>query len=137
MNKTTELFSTIGVHGPEAFAVVGVPHTEVYIQYRHADGALPAAWMVRRAGIEATDDRERFQLFELPSDGRPYPQRREQALNSAKTWASVRYGVDQWARTPYGTYMEAAFVKERIDKLKVEAETAKERTQGGQDVVTS
>ncbi len=46
----------------------------------------------------------------------------------AKAWATERYGVKEWARTPFGSWMDAEFVKKRMAAL-AELDTSS-RTQG-------
>lgn len=40
------------------------------------------------------------------------------ALAAAKVWAMSNYQVYSWAKTPYGSWMDAVFVKTRLAELK-------------------
>lgn len=114
MNKLTRLFETVDVTGPPSFAVVGVPHSEVYIEFVKAEDRDDnrAVWSVSRLGSEMPPT-----IFRFPSGTAP----KKQARDSAMKWAGERFGISEWARTPFGTWMEASFVKQRIEKLIVAA----------------
>ena len=38
-------------------------------------------------------------------------------LSEAMAWAGERYGVKEWAKTPFGAYAPAEFVKARLKQL--------------------
>lgn len=40
------------------------------------------------------------------------------ALTKAQGWAGKKYGISEWARTPFGSWMDAGFVKSRLAELK-------------------
>lgn len=42
---------------------------------------------------------------------------RQFALDEIMAWASKKYGIKKWAKTPYGSWMDEAFVKRRIKEL--------------------
>jgi hypothetical protein len=59
-----------------------------------------------------------FELYHHPGTT---SERKTAAIAEAQTWAGARYGISEWARDPFGSYGEAAFVKERVHELKVKA----------------
>ena len=42
---------------------------------------------------------------------------RADKLSAAKMWASDKFGIVEWARDPFGSYGEAAYVKEHVKFL--------------------
>lgn len=47
-------------------------------------------------------------------------------FETAKQWAGESYCITEWARTPFGSWMDAAFVAYRLAELKAQI---KEKTQ--------
>ena len=114
MSKLTESFRSIGVFNAYEFA----GHGMVFLDYRGWDSVtrVTSSWFVVRHGF-VTDAKAHW------SDNgcKTFPGRKNStALYEAKAWAGEKYGITEWAKTPYGTWMEAAFVKRRVKELKAE-----------------
>lgn len=116
MSKLTDSYRTVGVFNPHNFA-----NGTVFITYDSIRGRGHnfQGWKVHKAGLDLgthwTDHNSRcFDTF--PHEG-PFAFRKVAALAAAKAWASERFGVKEWARTPYGSYGPADFVAARIDEL--------------------
>jgi hypothetical protein len=115
MSKLTEQLGTVGIHNAWGFA----GHGNVYIGYTPGDsgrGGRSANWQVIRPGYK-TDPKgpwynNGYKTFSVY--GRVD---KEPKLNEAKQWVSERYGIKEWARTPFGSWMDAEFVKARLDEL--------------------
>ena len=41
----------------------------------------------------------------------------KEKLQEAMEWCRIRYGITDWAKTPFGDWMDAAFVEARIKEL--------------------
>ncbi len=52
-------------------------------------------------------------------------ERKQVVLEELMKWAGDRYGIKEWAKTPYGSYMDAEFVKRRIAELKDQSKKGK------------
>lgn len=126
MSKLVEAYREIGVYNPHSFA----GHGNVFIHYSPNEvGRIsrPAVWRVYRVGFKTDpgafwmdNGSKAFQLYRY--DG-THAERKIACLEEAKTWASERYGITEWARTPFGSWMDAAFVKERMLELKIEIQS--------------
>jgi hypothetical protein len=115
VSKLTEAWREIKVFNPYAFAGNG----NVYIDYRPQDsgrGGYSSGYLVIRPGFVTdpkahwTEDGSKFFLVWGRKD-------RANVFEQAKAWASAKYGIKKWARTPYGSWMEAEFVKRRTAEL--------------------
>lgn len=120
MSKLTESFATVRVHNGRQYA-----DSNVVISYLPAT-ERSARWMVskgdERTDLEAGWSHGWRKTF-IVSGRHQKPGRLEQA----KTWASERYGITEWAKTPYGDWMDAGFVAQRTAELKAAVkELAKE-----------
>jgi hypothetical protein len=76
-------------------------------------------WKVTK-GEEKTDDSERSPWYNYGRKTFVVMGREDKApkLEEAKAYASAKYGIKEWAKTPYGSWMEAEFVKRRNAELK-------------------
>ena len=119
MSKLTEQYKTLGIHNPHNFA----GHGNVFIDYTpNARGRMSrvANWRVYRPGFKTDPDahwmdngNKRFSVW-----GRgTHSEVKAQKLQEAKDWASAKYGIKEWAKTPFGSWMDAEFVKARIAEL--------------------
>lgn len=120
--KLRELLRSVGVVNAYLFAKVeGSP---VYIDYRVEERGRAyqsAAWQVSRCGFKTDPDAHwrdaGKKTFLVHGRDKKAPQEA-----AAKTWASERFGVTEWAKTPFGTWMEKAFVERRLAELLERAE---------------
>lgn len=116
MSKFTEQLSGIRVFNPYEFA-----GDDAYLEYFPNDnsrGGRSARWCVYRKG-DAPESWRSSAVKEFVIWGAgTHAEVKAQKLEEAKAWASERYGIKEWARTPFGTWMDAEFVKRRIAELK-------------------
>jgi len=127
VSKLTDSFSTVGIHNGWLYG-----KGNVTISYTPAQGSgawrEAAKWQVDR-GLHRTDDAQQHwrnggrKTFTVGNEAAKAPQ-----LEAAKAWASGRYGIKKWAKTPYGDWMDAEFVAKRTAELKaaVKARAAQE-----------
>jgi hypothetical protein len=114
MSKLTEAYRTIGIINDYDFA----GHGNVYI-CRVTGGnrfISISSWQVVRPGYITKPRGNAFdahQSFTIYGRGDNIP-----ALERAKEWASKRYGIKEWAKTPFGSWVDADFVKKRTAELK-------------------
>jgi hypothetical protein len=104
MSKLTEAFRNIRIINAYDFAK-GRPFItyQAYQQWSRTNG-----WNV--TWFEG--GRARNQNF--PTFGKT----RAEALEFAKVWATSQFGIEEWAQTPYRSWMDAEFVKARTKELK-------------------
>jgi hypothetical protein len=87
-------------------------------------GGHGAYWQVCK-GNEPTDPqaawfyyaRKTLTVFDFLRQTANRAKAKDAALEAAKAWASEKYGIKEWARTPYGSWMDAGFVKRRMAEL--------------------
>lgn len=99
----------------------------VYIQYcPRITGRISssAKWQVRKRG-EETDSKAAWynhgnKTFCVYGRAEKQPQ-----LLAAIQWASEKYGILQWAKTPFGSYMSDSFVEVRLNELSSTPPTAR------------
>ena len=128
MSKLTELLKKANVFNAHGFATTHNPHSEVFIEYSAGEtgrASRTAAWRVYRIGFQ-TDPETHWmnygnKTFFIQGEG-PHSELKTSIFEEARAWAEERYGISEWARTPYGSWMEASFVKARLEKLKLIAE---------------
>jgi hypothetical protein len=118
MSKLTEQFRTVGVFNAWEFAGKG----NVYIEYFAGEsgrGCRCARFQVVRPGYKTDPDAHWQDNYckTVTCWGRSD---KERALAEIKAWASHRYDIKEWARTPYGSWMDAKFVESRIAELKAQ-----------------
>lgn len=125
MSKLTEQLRTIRIFNAHDFAGYG----NVYISYCPqllGRGGRSAHWGVYRAGYQTDRNAPWYdygnKVFTVW--GR---QDKAAKLEEAKAWASKKYKIKEWAKTPFGDYMDAKVVAARLNVL----ERALERKQHG------
>lgn len=127
MSKLTDSFRTVGVFNPYAFH-----GDEPYIEYRpngDSRSMIYAAWGIHAKGRKLSDHwRDNGVKFVHVNFalGATFADRKATALAAAQKWASERFGITEWARSPYGSYGEAGHVKARVAELKAEVERVSE-----------
>lgn len=113
MSKLTDYYGTLGIHNPHGFAERG----NVYVSFRPAPGGRyigSSQWMVHRPGFQTDPSGHFLNNYDMAFRGR---KNEFQVLEVAKAWASAKYGIKEWARTPFGSWMDAEFVKRRMAEL--------------------
>jgi hypothetical protein len=116
VSKFTEQLREIRVFNDYEFA----GHGNVYISYVAADrgrGGHGAKWKVHRAGFR-TDPKAPWYEYGDKAFNVWGGRARAEVLAEAQAWAGAKYGIKEWARTPFGSYMDAAFVTRRMAELK-------------------
>lgn len=128
MSKLTEQLRQVRVVNAWGFAAHGVP----YIGYQASTsgrGSRSARWIVVRPGFQ-TDRDAHF----LDHGNKVFScglASREKQLEAAKEWAGARYKITEWAKTPFGSWMDAGFVERRMKELKAQIATAELAKIGG------
>lgn len=122
MSKLTEGFRDIGTYNDHGFFDRG----RVFVSYGPGDKWFSPRWQVVRPGFKTDPDAH------WKDNGHKtfYVWRRDEKaaqLEAAKAWAGEKYGITEWARSPFGGWGDAAFVKARTAELK--AEMVAENTQ--------
>lgn len=122
MSKFTEQLREVGVCNPYQFAGKGV----VFVHYASNEyGRITrgARWIVCRPGYQTDPDAhwmdhgcKVFTTFGAKGDS--HKEKKESAFHAAIEWVTNRYGIGIWKRTPFGSWMDAEFVKTRIAELK-------------------
>ncbi len=101
---------------------------QVWVAYNAADGGRggrAAHATVYRRGYKTHPDGHwrdyGNKTFSSYSERRPEgTSPKAHCIALAQAWAAERYGVTEWARSPFGGYGDAAFVKARLAALKVQ-----------------
>lgn len=107
------------VNRPEPPKIDGLPDVVPMISYSPAQtgrGYKSACWHVIRKHF-ATDPDAHWRDYgkkTFPVRGR---EEKKPQLEAAMEWASAKYGVREWAKTPFGAYAPAEFVKARLAQL--------------------
>ncbi|MEN6532199.1 MAG: hypothetical protein ABFD89_00955 [Bryobacteraceae bacterium] len=126
MSKTTELLRTIGVYNSHGFATKGSPESEVHVDYFPSSGGLGinrSKTYIFRLGCKTNPDGPWYNYGDMAIGGI-----RAESLPLALAWATVRYGIKEWARTPFGSYMDSGYVKRRLKELRKQATQKAEAT---------
>ena len=106
-------------------------HGEVYIGYDPGDRWQGARVQVVRPGFKTDSNpkahwqdrgHKTFDLFGIPGDTKA--QQRDAAIEKAKEWAGQRYGITEWAKTPFDTWMDKGYVERRLAELLADPEQA-------------
>lgn len=114
MSKLTNSFRKLDIFNAYHFAGRG----NVYVLFYPRDHIDSSRTRIHRLGYH-TDPKGSYR------DGfdKYFTGNKEHSLSAAMLWAGQKYGIMNWARTPYGSYMDAEFVKTRMadlrEKLKV------------------
>lgn len=121
MSKLTERYRAFGIHNEHGFA-----GNNVFLSYTpngYGRGGHGSRWQVIK-GDEQTEPTEPWYNYgkktftvSSHSHGTTHAEGKQKALEAAQVWASEKYKIKQWARTPYGSWMDAGFVKKRIAYL--------------------
>jgi hypothetical protein len=130
MSKTIDLLRTAGVFNDHGFFDGSDgPRSEVWVAYfsdlsRGGHGRY--ARVYRRshetdpAGPWYHNGNKAFYGVTRTSEGMT---QRAHCLALAQEWAGEQYGITEWARTPFGGYGDAGFVKRRLAELKEQAKS--------------
>jgi hypothetical protein len=121
MSKLKDHYRTLNVINEWDFA-----NLNLFLSYTPEDygrGSHGARWQVVKAR-ESTDPtapwynygKKTFNVFSYTT-GDSHANAKQRALEAAKLWASAKYKIKEWARTPYGSWMESKFVKRRTAEL--------------------
>lgn len=119
MSKLTDKLRTFHIVNSHDFG----GHGTVFIYYKAADtgrGCIPAWWAVHRVGYKTDPNAAWYaygnKTFSLVG-GESHKERKAKTLEVAKAWASEKYGIKEWAKDPFGNWMDAEFVKTRLAEL--------------------
>ena len=109
MSKTIDKMRERGVYNAYDFYA-----DKPYISYctHERRSCIPNGWSVCKRGLNLgqawyDNGRRSFSAFG----------NRKQALAEAQEWAGKKFGILEWARDPFGSYGEAAYVKARVKEL--------------------
>jgi hypothetical protein len=110
-----------GVYNPYELA----GHGNVYIFYspnEYGRGGRGARWVVDRPGFKVETNafwrdngRKTFPVF--GAAGTSHKEQKDNALKIAKEWAGAKYGITEWAKTPFGSWMDANVLKARLEEI--------------------
>lgn len=124
MSKTIDQLRAVRVFNDHEFFNGDGPRGQVFLSYTSdtGRGGRGRYWHVHRVGHKTDPDghwhhygNKAFSAYAV-RDGMTG---RAAALEDAKAWAGERYGIIEWARTPFGSYGDATFVKTRLKELKI------------------
>lgn len=145
MSKLTEELRTKAIFNPHDFAyahgalndnypgdrprrpkIEGLPYPIPILQYyKEQPGRAyrPARWVFRQAGVDLDpgchwQDRGTKTWDMFRAEGNTPAARKKFVFEQALAWAHERWGLTEWAREPYGSWMPATFVKARLAQLK-------------------
>lgn len=118
MSKLTDSLRTVQVYNENNFAA-----GEVFISYSSITGRghTFTGYKVHKKGMDLgthwTDyEAKCFDLYHFYQG--TLKERRAAALKAAQDWASEKFGVKEWIKTPYGSYVEKSFGEKRLAELK-------------------
>ena len=117
MSKLTDAFRTIRIFNEYNFA-----DDQPYVSYTpngDSRSMQVSQWSIIK-GEERTDDNLSAPWYDYGRKTFVVMGREDKAtkLEAAKAYASEKYGIKEWAKTPYGSWMDAEFVKARTKELK-------------------
>lgn len=122
MSKLTDQLREIRIFNDHGFFNDG--GTQVYISYSPAERGRAyksACWQVHRFvnGREVqTDPDGHWRDYGRKTFSAYRREDKAPALERAQAWCAERYGITEWARSPFGGYGDAEFVKARLKELK-------------------
>lgn len=120
MSKFTEQLRGIGIYNPHGFAVTGTVFIDYYPN-ENGRGGRGARWVVDAVGFKVDPNAPWYAMgrkeFSILGRG-THAEVKAHQLEETKNWASEKYGIKEWERTPFGTFMDAEFVKTRMAELK-------------------
>ena len=116
MSKLTDAFRGIRVFNDWDFA-----QGHVFISYTGQSdyrSMQTPQWQITK-GRERTDDNPKGPWYDYGKKTFVVWGREDKPvkLEEAKAYASEKYGIKEWAKTPYGSWMDAEFVKARTKEL--------------------
>jgi hypothetical protein len=121
MSKLTESFKQLRIFNEWDFA----GHGNVYITFIPQDngrGGHGSKYQVIRPGFKTDSNGPWYEYghktFTPSSHRKLGTNGKAEALAEAKKWAGDRYGILEWDKTPYGSWMDAALVDARVKELK-------------------
>lgn len=119
MNKLTQELREYHCFNAHNFAGHGNVFIEYHVQPSGRIGwtSAPSGWVVVRPGYRTDPEAGWLWNHNKPFTTSYYPSRAA-ALEAAKARAGKRYGITEWERTPYGTWMVKGFSKQRIAELR-------------------
>lgn len=112
MSKLTDKLALAGIHNSSGYAGKG----NVFIWRRAGDSWTTPAFLVHRVGYK-TDASAHFQDHGNKSFIIMNREDVQSALSDAQKWAGKRYGIEEWAKNPFGDWMDAEFIKKRTAEL--------------------
>lgn len=118
MSKLTDEFRKLKIYNQHEFSRKDM----VYITYHPQTtglGSRCARWVVCGVGFSIDPNGHWSDYGNKPFMvwGR---EQKQSALLEAQEWAGKQYGIKSWAKTPYGSWMDAEFVKKRVAELKAQ-----------------
>jgi hypothetical protein len=115
MAITKEQMRSVGVYNAHNFA-----NGAIFVDYTPRDtgrGGFSAKWQVCWAG-HVTDPKAHWADYGKKTFNVFGKDEKETARLEAIAWATEKYGIKEWAKTPFGSYMDAGFVAKRLGELK-------------------
>lgn len=112
MSKLTEKLRLINICNSSGYAGKG----NVFIWRRAGDSWTTPAFLVCRVGFK-TDVNAHWQDHGNKSFMVMSRDEAKTALAEAQKWASDKYGIKEWAKNPFGDWMDAEFIKKRTAEL--------------------
>jgi hypothetical protein len=116
MSKLTEKLRTVNIHNEYEFFGL-----QPYITYHAGDngrGGQPARWMVFKRGVDLGH-------AWYDNGGRSFLRwgNRAEALAKAQAFVTEKFSIMEFARSPFGSYGSAEFVRSRIKELVQKADS--------------
>lgn len=105
---------------PKPPVIEGIPEVVPFVAYTPAEpgrGYRSAHWQVIR-GKYITDKDAHWRDNGKKTFSMYRREEKAKQLEAALAWASDRYNITEWAKTPFGSYAPAAFVKARLAQLR-------------------
>jgi hypothetical protein len=116
MSNLAENLKKLGIGNDFQFAGHGNPYI-VYYAATVGRGSRYARWTVVRPGF-VTDKDAHFLDHGCKTFAVSCKEQKEPVLLEATGWAGARYGITEWVKTPFRSYMAADFVQRRLAELK-------------------
>src|SRR5579859_7779389 len=116
MSKLTDQLNALGMHNAWEFA----GHGNVFISFTPTDsgrGGRSAHYSVIRPGYKTDPEKSHWRDNGNKTETVGFDKDKAQVLAELKAWAGQRYKISEWARTPFGTWMDAKFVEKRMAEL--------------------
>ena len=119
---TKKELSAAGIHNGHEIAARG-PEPQVFIDYTPEQGRLGGGqvWRVYRVGYKTAPEEpwynygnKTFMVFRVTKG---------EALEAAKAWVAERYGIQEWERSPFGSWHPMG----TLDELRKQEQAASRR----------